>query len=163
MNRRVQASLLIIALLSSFPAPRQKVEKVLVLKKQHKLLLVDGEKVVRTYTVALGRGGVAPKQRQGDHRTPEGLYEIDRRNKDSTFHLALHISYPNEADRERARKAGNSPGGDIMIHGIRNGLGWLRSLHRTIDWTDGCIAVTDEEIEEIWSLVPDGTKVEIRP
>lgn len=145
------------------PSPQTKVTRVLVLKKEHSLQLLDGEKVVKTYKVALGRGGLAPKQRQGDHRTPEGLYEIDYRNKSSRFHLALHVSYPNQVDRERARKLGVNPGGDIMIHGITNGLGWLGSMHRIIDWTDGCIAVTDGEIEEIWSMVPDATPVEIRP
>jgi murein L,D-transpeptidase YafK len=143
--------------------PQQKAQRVLVLKAQHKLLLLNGDGVIKTYTVAIGRGGLAPKQQQGDHRTPEGLYEIDRRKKDSRFHRALHISYPSEADRERARRLGVNPGGDIMIHGMMNGLGWLGSMHRLIDWTDGCIAVTDAEIEEIWSVVADGTPVEIRP
>jgi murein L,D-transpeptidase YafK len=139
------------------------VDRVVVLKSQHKLLLLSGEKVVRIYLVALGGGGLSPKMRQGDHRTPEGLYQIDYRNSASSFHRALHISYPNEADRERARRLGVSPGGDIMIHGITNGLGWVGTNHRLSDWTDGCIAVTNAEIEEIWSLVPDGTPVEIRP
>jgi len=147
----------------AFPVLQQKVTRVLVLKREHKLQLVDGEKVIRTYTVALGRGGLSPKRRQGDHLTPEGLYQIDRRNKNSRFYRALHISYPNEIDRERALKLGVNPGGDIMIHGITNGLSWLGSMHRAIDWTDGCIAVTDAEIDEIWSMVPDGTPVEIRP
>jgi murein L,D-transpeptidase YafK len=136
---------------------------VLVLKRQHQLLLLNGNNVVKIYTVAIGRGGLAPKQRQGDHRTPEGVYQIDHRKKDSRFHRALQVSYPNDTDRERASTLGVSPGGDIMIHGIMNGLGWLGSTHRLIDWTDGCIAVTDGEIEEIWSAVPDGTPVEIRP
>jgi murein L,D-transpeptidase YafK len=127
------------------------------------LLLLNGDNVIKTYTVSIGRGGLQPKQQQGDHRTPEGLYQIDRRKKDSRFHRALHVSYPNEADRERAGKLGVSPGGDIMIHGMMNGLGWLGSIHRLVDWTDGCIAVTDSEIDEIWSAVPDGTPVEIRP
>jgi murein L,D-transpeptidase YafK len=145
------------------PPPQAKVQRVLVLKRQHQMLLLNGNNVVKTYTVAIGRGGLAPKERQGDHRTPEGLYEIDRRKSNSRFHRALHVSYPNEADRERASMLGVSPGGDIMIHGVMNGLGWLGSMHRLIDWTDGCIAVTDAEIEEIWRAVPDGTPVEIRP
>jgi len=136
---------------------------VLVLKREHKMELLDGTTVVKTYSVALGRGGLAPKQRQGDHRTPEGLYTIDRRNKASRFYRALHISYPNEADRQRARELGVNPGGDIEIHGLHNGVGWLGSLHRTIDWTDGCIAVTDAEMDQIWALVSEGTPVEIRP
>jgi murein L,D-transpeptidase YafK len=134
-----------------------------VLKTQHKLLLLDvDDKVIRSYTIAIGRGGVQPKQHQGDHKTPEGLYIIDRRKVNSRFHRALHVSYPNDIDQERARKAGLDAGGDIMIHGIRNGLGWLGPVHRVVDWTDGCMAATDSEIEEIWSAVPDGTPVEIR-
>ena len=139
------------------------VDRVLVKKKDHKLLLMNGDVVVKSYSVALARGGPEPKQRQGDHKTPEGLYVIDSRNRTSRFHRALHVSYPNEADKERARKFGVEPGGDIMIHGIQNGLGWLGASQRLIDWTDGCIAVTDEQIEEIWRLVPDGTPIEIRP
>jgi murein L,D-transpeptidase YafK len=142
---------------------QQRTTEVLVLKSEHKLLLLDaGNNVIRSYVIAIGRGGVQAKERQGDHRTPEGFYIIDRRRKDSRFHRALHVSYPNDTDRERARKLGVEPGGDIMIHGIQNGLGWLGSLHRVVDWTDGCMAVTDPEIEEIWSAVPDGTPVEIR-
>jgi murein L,D-transpeptidase YafK len=147
----------------SHTPPQQRATKVLVLKTEHKLLLLDGgNNVTRTYSVAIGRGGLEPKQRQGDHKTPEGLYVIDRHKMDSRFHRALHVSYPSEADRERARKLGVDPGGDIMIHGIQNGLGWLGPLHRAVDWTDGCIAVTDGEIDEIYSAVPDGTPVEIR-
>lgn len=134
-----------------------------VLKKEHKMELLSGEKIIKTYTVALGRGGLAPKEREGDHLTPEGLYRIDRRNSNSKFYRALHVSYPSEADRERARKLGVDPGGDIMIHGIRNGFGWLGSMQNIIDWTSRCIAVTDAEMDEIWNLVPDGTPMEIRP
>jgi len=141
----------------------ERASKVLVLKTEHKLILLDSaNNVIRSYSVAIGRGGLEPKQVQGDHKTPEGLYRVDRRKRDSRFHRALHVSYPNDADRERAQVLGAAPGGDIMIHGIQNGLGWLGPLHRVVDWTDGCIAVTDAEIEEIWSAVPDGTPVEIR-
>jgi murein L,D-transpeptidase YafK len=164
MKRLLHFSILLMLLvLNVFAVQSQKVDRVLILNKEHRLMLLSGDSVVKTYTVAVGRGGLSAKERVGDHKTPQGLYTIDRRNQNSRFHRALHISYPNEADRERARKLGISPGGDIMIHGITNGLGWLGSLHRLIDWTDGCVAVTDSEIEEIWSLVPDGTPVEIRP
>ncbi len=118
-------------------------------------------KALKTYRVALGRGTGKAKQREGDHETPEGLYTIDSRNARSHFHRSLHISYPNNEDRNRAQAAGVAPGGQIMIHGIQNGLGWLGPLQRTIDWTDGCIAVTDSEIDEIWNLVPNGTPIEI--
>jgi murein L,D-transpeptidase YafK len=119
--------------------------------------------VILTYKVALGQGGLAPKDRQGDGRTPEGHYVIDARNAASEYHLSLHVSYPNADDRKRAAKLGVAPGGDIMIHGLPNGKGWIGAGHRAYDWTLGCIAVTNEEIEEVWKLVPVGTPVEIRP
>jgi murein L,D-transpeptidase YafK len=148
---------------SALPTPQQQTTRVLVLKKERMMELFSGDTVIKTYMVALGRGGLAPKQRQGDHLTPEGLYQIDRRNKGSRFYRALHVSYPNGVDRERARKLGVDPGGDIMIHGITNGLGWLGSTQTLIDWTNGCIAVTDSEMDEVWLLVPDGIPIEIRP
>jgi murein L,D-transpeptidase YafK len=147
----------------SRPALEGRVAKILVLKTDHKLLLLDAaNNVIHTYAIAEGRGGVQAKERRGDHRAPEGFYIVYRRKRDSRFHRALHVSYPNDNDRERARKLGVDPGGDIMIHGIQNGLGWIGPLHRAVDWTDGCIAVTDPEIEEIWATVPDGTPIEIR-
>ena len=139
-----------------------KVDRVLVLKHEHKLLLFSGHQVVKSYKVALGRGGLSPKRRQGDGRTPEGLYTIDWRNPASKFHLALHISYPQSTDKQRARQLGADPGGDIMIHGLDRESAWIGADHRRTDWTEGCIAVTDSEIEEIWQMVPDGTPVEIR-
>jgi len=140
-----------------------KADSILILKSDHVLELISGGKVIRTYKVALGRGGLEPKRREGDGRTPEGRYIIDRRNSASEFHLALHISYPNADDRKRAEQLGVRPGRDIMIHGLPNKMGWLGSTHRLQDWTLGCVAVTDAEIEEIWKLVPVGTPVEIRP
>jgi murein L,D-transpeptidase YafK len=139
-----------------------KVDRVLVLKREHRMLLFSGDQVVKSYKVALGSGGLAPKRQQGDGRTPEGLYTIDWRNPASHFHLALHISYPQPADKQRARQLGANPGGDIMIHGLDPESTWVGANHRLTDWTDGCIAVTDSEIEEIWQMVPDGTTVEIR-
>jgi len=138
-------------------------DSVLILKKDHLLELLKGGKVIRTYRVALGRGGLAAKEREGDELTPEGNYIIDSRNAASHYHKALHISYPNVEDRQRAAKLGVSPGGAIMIHGLPNGLGWMGPAHRAYDWTLGCVAVTDAEIDEIWDMVPDGTPVEIRP
>jgi murein L,D-transpeptidase YafK len=113
--------------------------------------------------VSLGGNLIGPKEREGDNKTPEGVYTIDSRNKDSGYHLSLHISYPDESDRKRAKELGVSPGGDIMIRGIKNGFGWAGSLHTWLDWTKGCIAVTDKEIDEIDKLVANGTVVEIRP
>jgi len=140
-----------------------RVDSILILKKDHVLDLLAGGKVIRTYKVALGSGGVARKERQGDGRTPEGRYIIDSRNEHSAYYKSLHISYPNPEDRKRAARLGVSPGGDIMIHGLPNGKGWIGAAHRMYDWTLGCVAVTDDEIDEIWKLVPVGTPVEIRP
>ena len=145
---------LAIPLMAGQAPPPQKADSILILKKDHVLELLQGGKVIRTYKVALGRGGLAPKEREGDGRTPEGRYMIDSRTAQSHYHKALHVSYPNAEDRKRAAKLGVAPGGAIMIHGLPNGMG---------DWTLGCIAVTDEEIDEIWDLAPIGTPVEIRP
>jgi murein L,D-transpeptidase YafK len=169
-QRRVALAQAIIVFLCFFgcgkshaPEEKSRVDKIVIVKADHTLSLMSGESVIRTYQVALGRNPIGPKTRQGDHRTPEGLYVVDAKKSQSRFHLALHLSYPNEADRERAQKENVNPGSDVEIHGIENGLGWIGSLHRHADWTDGCIAVTDSEIEEIWTAVAVGTPVEIRP
>jgi tetratricopeptide (TPR) repeat protein len=138
-------------------------DKILIEKKDRRLTLISKGKVIKTYKIALGGNPNGPKERQGDNKTPEGTYVIDSRNKDSRYHLSLHISYPNEKDKKRAKELGVSPGGNIMIHGIKNGFSWIGDFHTERDWTKGCIAVTDEEIEEIDKLVPKGTIVEIRP
>lgn len=140
-----------------------KADQVVVIKHDRTLALLSHGQVLKTYKVSLGRSPTGQKSRQGDHKTPEGLYILDRRNAGSHFYLSVHISYPNSEDRARAAKAGVDPGGDVMIHGLQNGLGWLGKLHRSIDWTDGCIAVTDTEMHEIWRAVADGTPIEIRP
>jgi len=137
-------------------------DKILIEKKERRLRLFSRGEVIKTYKIALGGNPVGPKERQGDNKTPEGTYIIDSRNSNSGYHLSLHISYPNEKDKMRAKELGVSPGGDIMIHGIKNGLSWVGASHADLDWTKGCIAVTDEEMEEIYELVPNGTIVEIR-
>jgi tetratricopeptide (TPR) repeat protein len=146
-----------------FVIPNGPADKILIEKKERQLTLFSKGKVLKTYKIALGGNPNGPKERQGDNKTPEGTYVIDSRNKDSRYHLSLHISYPNEKDKRRAKQLGVSPGGDIMIHGIKNGFSWAGDLHTEVDWTKGCIAVTDEEIEEIDKLAPNGTIVEIRP
>jgi murein L,D-transpeptidase YafK len=130
-----------------------KADRVVVRKSTRAMLLLRGQSVLRMYRVALGREPVGHKEREGDGRTPEGRYVIDRRNPKSRYHLALHISYPNPEDAVRAAAAGVSPGGDIMIYGLKDGE------QREGDWTQGCIAVTDPEMDEIWSLVGDGTEI----
>ncbi len=132
-------------------------DRILVHKSRREMVLLSGQALLRSYSIALGPHPVGHKEREGDGRTPEGLYQIDWRNPNSRFHLSLHISFPNETDVQRARERGVSPGGDIMIHGLKDGE------RRASDWTQGCIAVTDAEMDEIWRLVPDGTVIEILP
>jgi len=146
-----------------FALRKEPADKILIEKKERRLMLLSRGEVLKTYKIALGGNPIGPKERRGDNKTPEGTYIVDSRNKDSGYHLSLHISYPNEKDKKRARELGVSPGGDIMIHGIKNGFSWVGDSHTEVDWTKGCIAVTDEEMEEIDKLVPNGTIVEIRP
>jgi murein L,D-transpeptidase YafK len=134
-----------------------RVDRIVVNKGRREMLLLRGQSVLRTYRVALGREPVGHKEREGDGRTPEGEYRIELKNPRSRYHLSLRISYPNERDRARAEQLGVDPGGDIMIHGLKDGE------LRQGDWTQGCIAVTDAEMDEIWSLVAEGTPVRIEP
>jgi outer membrane protein assembly factor BamD (BamD/ComL family) len=147
----------------AFAIQKGSADRILIEKNARRLMLISQGEVLKSYKIALGGNPIGPKERQGDNKTPEGTYVIDGRNMDSRFHLSLHISYPNERDKNRARNLGVSPGGDIMIHGIKNGFSWVGDAHTGVDWTKGCIAVTDEEIEEISKLAPNGTIVEIRP
>jgi tetratricopeptide (TPR) repeat protein len=139
------------------------IDRILIEKKARRLLLLSKGEVLKTYKIALGGNPIGPKEMQGDNKTPEGTYVIDSRNNDSCYHLSLHISYPNERDKKRAKVLGVSPGGNIMIHGVKNGFEWVGDAQSDVDWTKGCIAVTDKEIEEIAKLAPNGTIVEIRP
>ncbi|MDY0385362.1 L,D-transpeptidase family protein [Trichlorobacter sp.] len=143
--------------------PTGPADRILIEKKARRLTLFARGKELKSYPIALGGNPNGPKERQGDNKTPEGIYRIESRNRNSSYHLALRISYPNERDKKRAKELGVSPGGDIMIHGIKNGFSWVGGLHTEADWTQGCIAVTNQEIEEIEKLVPNGTTVEIRP
>lgn len=138
-------------------------DRVVVLKKERTLQLLSHGKVIKAYEVALGGDPVGAKTRQGDHKTPEGLYVLDFRNAHSGFYKSIHISYPSPRDRAAARQKGIAPGGDVFLHGLPNGYGWIGASHRLKDWTDGCVAVTNQEIDEIWMAVADGTPIEIRP
>lgn len=140
-----------------------KADEVVVVKSQRIMNLLAGGKVIRSYRIALGGTPIGAKERQGDHKTPEGHYVLDRRNAKSRFYRSIHVSYPNERDRRNAAKNGFPPGGDIMIHGLPNGFGALGGAALMADWTDGCIAVTNAEIDEIWEIVPDGTPIKIKP
>jgi len=140
-----------------------KADKILVIKSKREMTLLRKGKVLKTYKIALGKKPVGKKVCAGDKRTPEGQYFLDYRKPDSKYHLALHLSYPNPGDVQEAQKLGLSPGGDIMIHGLPDGYEDVDEFHRITDWTDGCIAVTNSEIEEIWRLVPNGTPIVIMP
>jgi murein L,D-transpeptidase YafK len=136
---------------------------VLVVKSEKKLYLEHNGKVIRSYRVALGGNPKGHKQRQGDRRTPEDCYILDLKNPNSAYYKSIHISYPNATDLARARRAGVRPGGWIMIHGQKNGYGHLAAITQRYNWTTGCIAVTNAEMDEIWQAVDIGTPIEIRP
>ena len=137
------------------------IDRILIEKAARRMTVYQGGRAARTYRVALGFAPKGDKQREGDGRTPEGNFRIDRRNRQSRFHLSLGLDYPRPEDRQRASQAGYAPGGDIMIHGQPNALFGMAAL--TGDWTAGCIALTNAEIDEVWRATPLGTPVEIRP
>jgi len=134
-----------------------------VFKGERRMELRQDGKVLKAYRVALGFAPERRKEREGDGRTPEGTYTIDARNPKSAFHLSLRVSYPDAHDKAHAASLGVPPGGDIYLHGQPNGLRKLWTRHSGKDWTTGCVAVTDAEIREVWSLVPTGARVVIHP
>jgi murein L,D-transpeptidase YafK len=144
-------------------AETDRADRVLVEKSARRLTLFRDGRVLATYPVSLGFSPIGHKQREGDGRTPEGLYSIAYRNPLSVAHLSLKVSYPNEADTAAAHDGGYEPGGDIMIHGIMNGFSWLGRLHRLRDWTSGCVGVANDEMAAIYARVDVGTPVELRP
>jgi murein L,D-transpeptidase YafK len=154
---------LFLLLVAHPAAPALHADRVLIEKSARRMTLLDHARVVKRYRISLGTNPIGPKEREGDGRTPEGLYTIDSRNAYSKFHLALHVSYPNAADRARARRLHVRPGGEIMIHGVPNRWRAVGAAIQLTDWTAGCIAVSNKDIEEIWRAVPNGAVVEIRP
>lgn len=140
-----------------------KINKLVVLKSERKLLAYADGKLMKTYTIALGRTPVGDKEYEGDKRTPEGSYTINDKNPNSAYHKNLGVSYPNAENIRHAKSLGKSPGGNIKIHGLRNGTGSISKFHRLFDWTLGCMAVTDNEMDELYDAVPIGTPIEIRP
>jgi murein L,D-transpeptidase YafK len=139
------------------------VDSIVVEKAAHRLTLYAHGIPVRRYQVALGSSPVGDKVRAGDGRTPEGVYHIDYRNPESKYHRSLHISYPDAAHRSRSAAEGVAPGGDIMIHGLPPRFASYGRDHLQWDWTNGCIALTDQEMDEIWAAVPTGAPIEIKP
>lgn len=139
------------------------IDTVLVKKEKRRLYLMNGKKVVRSYRISLGDNPEGHKLYEGDERTPEGDYTLDWRNSGSRFYKSIHISYPSVQDRESAENWGLNPGGSIMIHGLPNGAEDMAFAYTGLDWTNGCIAVNNQEMDEIWQLVNDGTPIRITP
>ena len=138
------------------------VDLVKVDKSENKMYLFDSGKIIKEYRVAFGANPKGHKEQEGDERTPEGIYILDSKKEDSSFYRAMHISYPNAQDVESARAKNVSAGGFIMVHGQRNGLGWLSSMTQRFNWTNGCIALTNSEMDEFMALVKTGTEIYIK-
>ena len=141
--------------------PVVRVDRIHVDKSAHRMTVFANGHAIRTFAVALGRGGLEPKTRQGDGRVPEGDYAITGRNPQSAYYLSLRIGYPTPSQSAAAMAQGIDPGGDIMIHGLPKGRGWVNDRHRLVDWTQGCVAVTNDEINWLWRAVSDGTPIHI--
>ncbi|MCX6148656.1 MAG: L,D-transpeptidase family protein [Candidatus Kapabacteria bacterium] len=141
---------------------RTKVDYLLVLKSERRLIAYSSNQIIKTYKIALGKSPIGDKEFEGDSKTPEGFYTINAKSDTSKFYKNLGISYPDSSDIEKSKQYGKPTGGDIKIHGLRNGIGFIGKLHRLVDWTAGCIAVTNDEIEELYQAVEIGTKIEIR-
>lgn len=139
------------------------IDKLVVYKSKRQLLAYSNGQLVKTYKISLGRQPIGDKEFEGDKKTPEGLYFINNKNPNSGYHKNLGISYPNKDDIENAKRLGKPTGGDVKIHGLRNKTGFISKFHRWFDWTLGCIAVTDEEIDELYNAVKIGTEIEIKP
>jgi len=152
-----------MAVLLTGPALAQQADQVRVTKSAQTLELLDAGVVFATYPVVFGANPQGHKQQEGDERTPEGHYLLDAKKADSAFFKAIHISYPNAQDVASATQRGVDPGGAIMIHGQKNGFGWLAPVTQHFNWTDGCIALRNEDMQAVWDAVAAGTPIEIRP
>lgn len=155
--------LLFLFCLSEVVFGNQFADKVVVEKSTKTLFLLKKDQVIKKFHVVFGAHPKGHKEKEGDERTPEGNYTLDYKNAHSKFYKSIHISYPNKKDRERARKTGENPGGAIMIHGQKNGWSWLSFITQFFNWTDGCIAVSNAAMDEIWRAVRAGTPIEIKP
>jgi murein L,D-transpeptidase YafK len=157
------ATILAFLLWSGVAFSEQKADLVLVKKNESRLYLIREGKTFASFRASFGSNPKGHKQKQGDGRTPEGRYVLDYKNSGSRYHRSIHISYPNAKDREDARKRGVDPGGDIMIHGQRNGWEWLAPIAQLFDWTNGCIALSNPDMDRVWEAVDAGTPIEIKP
>ena len=138
-------------------------DSVLIVKSERKLYLMKNGEVLRDFDIALGLMPEGPKEREGDFRTPEGRYSLEVKNPNSDYFLSIKISYPNARDVAHARAQGVDPGGQIMIHGQPNEPKYSESRYQGLDWTDGCIAVSNSDMVDIWLMTREGTPIEIRP
>jgi murein L,D-transpeptidase YafK len=141
----------------------EKADSILVIKSEGKLYLKKEGKVLKKYHVVFGANPIGHKQQEGDERTPEGKYILDYKKPNSSFYRSIHISYPNTDDKNRAKEKGIKPGGQIMIHGQKNGFERFSFIVQRFNWTDGCIALSNDDMDEIWNAVSVGTPIEIRP
>ncbi|MDD2369931.1 MAG: L,D-transpeptidase family protein [Sulfuricurvum sp.] len=176
MTKKIAIILLSVSLLTYFSflffvttdeqktlIPKNSIDSLVVYKSKHRLLAYSGTKLMKTYPISIGKNSIGHKEFEGDKKTPEGNYTINTKNPNSGWHKNLGISYPNTEDIKHAKSLGKPPGGNIKIHALRNGFGFIGKLHRSFDWTNGCIAVTDEEIDELYDAVNLGASIEIRP
>ncbi len=161
--------LLILGIIVYYFYPETKLPKgkivdcIVVLKSKRQLLAYSNDKLLKTYSISLGRNPVGHKEFEGDKKTPEGIYTINDKNPKSGWHKNLGISYPNLKDIKNAKRLGKPTGGDIKIHGLENGKGYISKFQRWFDWTAGCIALTDEEVDELYDAVKIGATIEIKP
>ncbi|WP_439537865.1 L,D-transpeptidase family protein [Methyloversatilis sp.] len=162
-HRITMRRLFCLLLALSTPYVFAQADRVRVLKSERKLQILAGDTVLHEFGIALGGHPLGHKQQEGDQRTPEGRYTLDYRKPDSAYYKALHVSYPEARDVEQAKAAGVSPGGLIMIHGQRNGFGWLAPLTQRFDWTDGCIGLRNEDMDIVWQIVGNGTPIDLLP
>ncbi|MGB8600815.1 MAG: L,D-transpeptidase family protein [Rhizomicrobium sp.] len=160
---------ILVMWLASALRPRRKAlppgtlaDYVLIEKRSHRLTLFFKHRRLKAYRVALGRGGLGPKLKRGDARTPEGLYRVEKHISKKKYRHSLKLDFPSEQDVAMAKRRGARMGGDVLIHGLRNGLGWVGHWHRAVSWTNGSVGLTNDEMDELYHVIPDGTPVEIR-
>ncbi len=166
---RISAALLFLSLTLYYFYPEQKlpagtpIDRLVVFKSKRQLLAYSGGQLIKIYKIALGKQPIGKKECKDDNKTPEGIYIINDKNPNSNFHKNLGISYPKNEDILNSKRKGKPAGGDVKIHGLHNMAGFIGKLHRWVDWTAGCIAVTNDEIDELYNAVKVGTKIEINP
>ena len=156
-------TVLVLLFLPTTAFSAEKADSVVVVKSEKKLYLYKAEHVLASYSVVFGANPTGHKQQQGDERTPEGRYTLDFKKSDSAYHRAIRISYPNAQDIENAKKRGVDPGGSVMIHGQKNGFSWASFLAQRFNWTNGCIALANADMDAVWEAVEAGTPIEIKP